>query len=185
MRSVHFLLRAAVTVATVACASASPPEPSRPSERVLATTNEGVVIRDYDPLSYSSLRLEVLPDSIFSVLRAVYAELGVEVKLSDPQTGEFGNRVFTKFYQLGGVALHRYVGCGTTLTGPGADSYRVQMSLVSYVARNGTGSTVQTQLMARADDPGSSKGWLTCLSTGVLEERVHQMLTDKLRRPQA
>jgi len=56
---------------------------------VLATTNEGVVIRDYDPLSYSSLRLEVLPDSVFSVLRAVYAELGVEVKDLDEGLVDF------------------------------------------------------------------------------------------------
>jgi hypothetical protein len=53
------------------------------------------------------------------------------------------------------------------------------MSLVSYVAASGTGSTVSTRLDAKADDSGSSKGMLSCLSTGMLEGRVNQLLTTR------
>ena len=62
------------------------------------------------------------------------------------------------------------------MTGAAADSYRVQMSLISYVTPKAPGSSVQTTLSARAEDPGSSKGWISCLSTGVLETRINKML---------
>jgi len=179
----RFLLRASLTLAAIACASAPPAGTPPTSDRVLATSDQGV-FRDYDQGSHNLVHIAASPDSVFSLLHAVYGELGVEVKLLNRETGEIGNRAFTKYYRLGGVELHKYVGCGTTMTGPGADSYRVQMSLVSYVARDGTGSTVQTQLSARADDPGSSKGWLSCLSTGALEERVNRTVAAIVQAPQ-
>jgi hypothetical protein len=157
----------------IACASATGTVPT--SDRVIATS-ETNTIRATDRTAQQTVHVNARPDSVFAVLPVVYSQLGVNIKLSDPSTGEIGNRDFNKYYRLGGVTLDQYVGCGMTSTGPGANSYRVTMSLVSLVTRDATGSTVTTRLDAHAEDPSSSKGRISCLTTGALEERVNQML---------
>lgn len=166
----------ALTAVSASCATV-PPSPA--TERVLATSDEGAIIRDNDIFQTPSIEIPASLDSVFAVIPAIYRELGVEIKVWDPTTGEIGNKNFTKTYRLGKAALHEYVGCGSTMTGPAADVYRVQMSLVSHVKPKGSGSTVQTVLTARADDAGSSKGWISCLSTGVLEDRISKALSTR------
>ena len=80
--------------------------------------------------------------------------------------------------------MHHYVGCGTTITGAGADIYRIEMSLMSYLSWTNPGAPVkvQTQLIARGEDMGTSKGWIACLTTGALEEKVNQMLLQRIRQ---
>jgi hypothetical protein len=115
------------------------------------------------------------PAALMSGLKAAYAELGIEVKLWNPETGEVGNRNFTKMYRLAGKPISEYLGCGTTATGQAADNYRITMSLVSRVTPNGSGSTVETALTAYAEDISSSKGTLACLTLGTLEQRLQQL----------
>jgi hypothetical protein len=78
-------------------------------------------------------------------------------------------------YELKGVRLSKYVGCGATETGPAADSYRVTMSIVSHVTPIDTGSRIDTQMSAYAEDLGSSKGALSCMTLGGLEQRIHEL----------
>jgi hypothetical protein len=49
------------------------------------------------------------------------------------------------------------------------------MSLVSRVTPAAGGSRVDTQLTAYAEDIGSSKGTLACLTLGTLEARLHDL----------
>jgi hypothetical protein len=65
--------------------------------------------------------------------------------------------------------------CGFAETGPVADNYRVTMALVSRVTPIGSGSRVDTQLTAYAEDMDSSKGTLSCTTLGALEQRVHAL----------
>jgi hypothetical protein len=110
-----------------------------------------------------------------AALSLAYGDLGIEVKLWNPQTAEVGNKNFSKMYRLAGKPLSEYAGCGTITTGQAADSYRVTMSVVSHVTPNGSGSRVETQLTAYAEDIGSSKGRLSCLTWGTLEQRIHEL----------
>lgn len=161
-------------LAAAACASASGPPPEK-HDRVIAVT-ESNVIRSTELSTPQNIHVKARPDSVFALLRKIYPEVGVEVKLFDPSKGEIGNRNFSKYYNLKGVALHNFVGCGTTAMGPAADTYRVTFSVVSYVFADATGSNVSTRLEAKADDTGLSKGMISCLTTGMLEERVNQLL---------
>ncbi len=166
------ILRVAFALVLTACATSAA---STPSDRVLATSDAGV-IRDYDSFASPPVNIPALPDSVYPVLTAIYKELGIEIEVYDPPSGEIGNKSFSKTYRLGSTALHEFVGCGSTMTGPAADSYRVQMSLVTHLKGSANGTTAQTVLTARAADTGSSKGWVSCLTTGVLEARVNKAL---------
>jgi len=163
-------LAALVTLA--ACATTPNPVPS-PEERVLATTEAGVV-RSHENLAADSV-LNASPAAALAALEAAYTELGIEVKFRDNATGQLGNKRFSKVRDLAGVRMSKYVGCGFAETGPVADNYRVTMSLVSRVTPIGSGSRVDTQLTAYAEDMGSSKGTLSCTTLGALEQRVHAL----------
>jgi hypothetical protein len=53
------------------------------------------------------------------------------------------------------------------------------MSLVTTILPDGTGSSVKTALEARGEDPSSSQGVSSCLTTGALEEKVNALITAK------
>jgi hypothetical protein len=154
------------------CASANPTP--APNNRVVATASNGS-LRTYDGPRSDQTIIEASPAATLAALNSAYADLGIEVKLWNPQTGEVGNKNFTKMYRLGGKPLSDYVGCGTITTGQAADNYRVTMSLVSHVTPAASNSRVETQLTAYAEDIGSSKGTLSCLTLGTLEARLHDL----------
>jgi hypothetical protein len=173
MKLARFVLGAVgISAGLISCASAST-QTSSSNERVLATMEVGTV-RSHDANAADST-IEATPDVVFSALAAAYQDLGIEVKFINSATRQVGNKRFSKMYDLGGVRLSKYVGCGSTETGPAADNYRVTMSIVSQVTPSGTGSRVSTQLTAYAQDLGSSKGTLSCLTLGALEQRINQL----------
>lgn len=156
----------------VGCATA-PNQTENPSERVLATTESGT-IRSHDPIATDST-ISAPPDSTFAALKAAYQDLGIEIKTMDAADREIGNRRFTKMYDIAGVKMSKYVGCGSSETGPTADSYRITMSILSRVTPTPDGSRIDTELTAIAQDPGTSKGALSCTSLGGLEQRIHAL----------
>jgi hypothetical protein len=173
MTSYSLILVAAMAAASLGgCASANPTP--APNNRVVATASNGT-LRTYDGPRSDQTIIEASPAATLAALNSAYADLGIEVKLWNPQTGEVGNKNFTKMYRLGGKPLSDYVGCGTITTGQAADNYRVTMSLVSHVTPAASSSRVETQLTAYAEDIGSSKGTLSCLTLGTLEARLHDL----------
>jgi hypothetical protein len=173
MRSYSTSVVAAMVAFTLGgCATANPTPAA--GHRVVATASNGS-LRTYDGPRSDQTIIEAPPAAALAALDSAYADLGIEVKLWNPQTGEVGNKNFSKMYRLGGKPLSDYVGCGTTTTGQAADNYRVTLSLVSHVMPAGTVSRVETQLTAYAEDLGSSKGTLSCLSLGTLEARLHDL----------
>lgn len=166
------VVAALVAFSVGGCASANQAPTQTP--RVVATSSEGN-IRTYDGPRSDQAIIEASPAATLAALNSAYADLGIEVKLLNPETGEVGNKNFTKMYRLAGKPLSDYLGCGVTTTGQAADNYRVTMSLVSHVSPAGTVSRVDTQLTAYAEDLGSSKGTLSCLTLGTLEARLHDL----------
>ena len=166
------LVAAAAVASLVGCATAN--QTMTHGDRVVATTSTEA-IRTHDGPTTGETMVNAPPPVTLAALNSAYADLGIEVKLWNPQSGEVGNKNFSKMYRLAGKPLSEYVGCGTITTGQAADSYRVTMSLVSRVTPSGSGSMVETQLTAYAEDIGSSKGTLACLTLGTLEERLHQL----------
>ena len=166
------VVAAMVAFSLLGCATAN--QTSTQTHRVVATASDGS-LRTYDGPRSGETIIEAPPAATLAALNSAYADLGIEVKLWNPETGEVGNRNFTKMYRLGGKPLSDYLGCGATPAGQAADNYRVTISLVSHVTQAASSSRVVTQLTAYAEDLGSSKGTLSCLSTGTLEARLHDL----------
>jgi hypothetical protein len=120
------------------------------------------------------------PAKVFTALNSVYGDLGIDVKLSDPTSGQIGNRNFVKTHRLAGEPISSYVDCGLTVTGLAADNYRVTMSLVSQVTARDGGSNVETWLTAGARDLATSTGDISCVSKGTLETKVNQLVLQRM-----
>lgn len=145
-----------------------------------AATNSGCLgcgLQNFKYIVLEPVSISAPPDSAFVLLRSIYKKFGVDVMAVNPTTGEIGNRQFNRTSKLGGVFLHEYVNCGQSLTGPTADTYRIQLTLMSYVTPSSSGAIVKSQLTARAYDTGAGQGSTQCESTGVLEERIKRELT--------
>lgn len=172
MRSYFPTLVAAAALATLgACASGSRQETMQ-TNRVRDTAG----VRESDRVATASeTTLNAAPATTMAALDAAYADLGIEVKLRNSNTGEIGNRKFSRMGRLAGQPLSVFVGCGWTSVGPAADNYRVTMSLVSRVTPSATGSKVETRMTAYAEDMSSSKGTVSCETRGILEERLHEL----------
>lgn len=182
-----FQLPLLAALASAGCASAPHAVPggaSAPVERPQTVfTDVGTANAVYNgggtitklPTGDLSIRVAASPDSAWRVLRMVYAALQIPVTLEDASTRRVANPDFHRTRQLGGTRLSRYVDCGAGMTGPNADSYRVYMSLASYVVPAPEGAEVRTKLIASAVDvAGSGTDRLPCGSTGVLEARINE-----------
>ncbi|HEY4671452.1 MAG TPA: hypothetical protein VIG78_05260, partial [Gemmatimonadaceae bacterium] len=67
----------------VACAPAAT-QTGSPNERVLATTETGIV-RAHEEIASDST-ITAAPDATFAALQAAYQDLGIEIKMMDPAT---------------------------------------------------------------------------------------------------
>ncbi|MEO7251293.1 MAG: hypothetical protein ABIW30_01655, partial [Arenimonas sp.] len=185
----HLFWKALLPVAGGIIAACTPGPASGTPDPVVKIENSHV--GDYDPntlagclgcgQTFKTVVLEPVAvgasrDSVFVILRKIYSALGVEVKAESSETGELGNRQFIRTSRLGGTFLHEYINCGQSLTGPTADSYRIQLTLMSYVTVAPAGSVVKSQLSARAYDTGAGQGSTTCESTGVVEHKIKNAL---------
>jgi hypothetical protein len=179
MRRLTFLLALA---ATASCASSSSPGSglAMPSERVLATDNQGTYRTTVQP--NAKVLIAAAPGRTLEALRVVYEELGIPAGTYEPTMGRVGNSSFWKTRRLGNEAISTYLSCGDSFTGSAADNYRVYMSLMSVVRSDGKGgSELETAFSAQAQNmEGTAGDRIACGTTGRLEERIQKSVLLKV-----
>lgn len=132
-------------------------------------------------LDTMTVRLE-LPASrgeVFTVAAAALeTEFKIELRMRDSLAGVVGNLEVVKMRRLGRSPMSRYVSCGSGMTGPNADSYRIYLAIAAFVDSIGPGkSMLGVSLAAAAQDlQGSSKAPLMCGSTGALESHIRRIV---------
>lgn len=166
-----------LVAAVIGCATAPAAPPSQ-TDRLVVTTeyqmirgSEGTVLK---------VMVKAPPARVFDALASIYSDLGIEVKLSDPTTGQIGNRNFAKTHRFAGEPLSNFMDCGIMVLGMTADNDRVTMSLVSQVTLRDGGSNVETWLTGSARDLGTGTADVSCVSKGTLETRINQMVLQRL-----
>jgi len=76
-------------------------------------------------------------DAVWSALPKVYADLGLQVTQVSEANRVLGNPKLVLIRRLGEVPLSRYLECGSGLTGPFADRYRIELLIRTSVVPNG------------------------------------------------
>ena len=179
MRRFVFVIALAGAAACASSGSSRPPGLDTPAERVIAADNQGAYRTTVAP--NAKVPVPASPSRVFEALAAVYRELDIPVATNDPATGRVGNVDFWKARKLGGQPISSYLNCGDSITGAAADNYRVYLSLLSAVARDGAGSVLETAFTATARNmEGTTADRVACGTTGRLEERIYKEVVAKL-----
>ena len=139
------------------------------------------------PLSFDSASVDVtLPASagaVFFATRQVFFELKIPTPLADSAQGYLINGRFIKLRSLAGFPLSTYLNCGTGMTGPNADAWRVTMAIAALVEATGPNtSRLRLNVLAGAESTeGVSKSAIACASSGLLEDRILKTVRLKIR----
>jgi len=124
--------------------------------------------------------LAVSAAKVWAALPAVYEELGVPLTVVDSASLYLGSVRVTTRRPVGGLRLSMILECGTGNYGPNAERYTVQLTVVSGVRSLDAGhSTIETRVVGSASQNGLSNS-VKCGTNGMLEEKIVNMLRDKL-----
>lgn len=184
-------MRRAVLLTAIALASCGPTTSSLPSSGPTQTTTSvttgsgaNMDITMHGDNRPSSNTISAAPERVWAVMPAVYQGLNIPVGTVDPAARVIGNkRVVTNSGRLAGGRASAYLSCGSTGIGaPIADSYQVNLSVITQLLPAAGGSTqVQTSLDASATQRGVSGAPVRCASTGRLEQQIAAAIQQHLQ----
>lgn len=124
-------------------------------------------------------------DQVFDALIAVYADLHLPVTDPDKEEHRVGVRGAKCMRQIGKAQISRFLDCGSGMTGPNADSYRITLTVISSIkVELPTRASIATFVTAEAVDmSGTASDRLGCTSTGHLEAELTKRVKLKLAQP--
>lgn len=166
-----------------ACAPAvktsSTPTPATVS--TVADTEAGT-IRLSDMQAIASTTISAPVDSVWGVLPAVYTKLEIAPEVSDRNAAVFGTRAHTASRLAGGRAMD-LLRCPNSGSGSSLGAYRTRITILTTVAELPGGSTgVSTEVSGTATSvEGTSTGAVRCASTGEIERRIVELITEFLK----
>jgi hypothetical protein len=173
-----------VALASLGCAAStgtqanSGPEPERVT--VISAGNQVLEIHSTAD-GAGSYWADAPIERVWAVLPQVYEDLGVPLTVHDSVGKRIGNAGF-RARRIGGSRLSQFLRCGTGVTAtPNADSYLVTMSLTTRLSEPDVGGTTIVTLFRATAKPRDVGGMtVNCASTGKLESRISEMVTEKL-----
>lgn len=119
---------------------------------------------------------------VWSVLPTVYEELGIPLTVKDDAKKMIGNEGWRTRRSIARVPMQRYLDCGRSGTIENAETYAINLTIVTSVQPNPAGgSVVSTIVTAVGRNPvTSSMQDVRCVSTGDLELRIREMVQQKV-----
>lgn len=115
----------------------------------------------------------VSPDSAYQLLIRVYAMLELPMVSVDAKR-TVGNDDLKVRRRIAGIAMQDVLECGENLGAQNAETWDIDMNLLSYVkADPGGGSQVLTRIQAMGNRPEAARSRQTaCSTTGALEKKI-------------
>jgi hypothetical protein len=122
-------------------------------------------------------------DEVWNVMPAVYDSVGIQVARLDRAQRVIGNPSLSIRGRLRNVPLSRYLDCGRTQIDFNADTYQINLSVLTqlFSEPNG-GTTIATTVEAQARPLQFAQEWLRCTSRGGIEQQIAGVTQAKLRR---
>lgn len=121
---------------------------------------------------------------VWPAVRAAYDSVVVPVAIFDEASHSVGNSALRVRRRLGDVALSKYLNCGSTQGFPSADTYEIQMSVLTQLRTDpeSGGTTILTTVQGQGRPMTISSEFTPCSSTGGLETRIVDVVNRALRR---
>lgn len=167
-------------VALVACASGNMP-PSATSEHSADGLAPAADPRIAMPETMNPDELPFPADDVWRALPRAYDSLGIWLTLYDRRQRLIGNQGMQLRGKLGNTRLSKYIDCGDTQIGPSADSYEVNLSVITYVGVNSKGlATMTTRVASAARSLAFSQNYIRCRSNSEIEKRILQIVSARI-----
>lgn len=118
--------------------------------------------------------LRAAPEAVYAAVLRAYADLEIPTGNTDNIKGIIGSEVFEKIHRFVGATLSRSFSCGDSANGPNADSYRLSIAVVTWVAPGANGGTTlaSATVASGRDVAGVSRVPRHCASTGAIEAKI-------------
>ena len=184
MRNALELVRITVIAATAACASApgtSGPNVSQ-TMRIAGAGPADITLGAAPTVSASTATVAFPLASVWRALPWVYDSLSIPVGTIDPSQHMIGNTSLKLRHRLGQTRLSRYIDCGSAQASPSADTYDVELSILTHLQPSDSGTTVSTTIDAMARPTDIRGDYVHCSSNGVLEPLIVKALNARLHQ---
>ena len=122
-------------------------------------------------------------DAVWQALPRVYAAIPIPIEHLDHTKLLLGNPNLKLRGKLGKVPLSRYLDCGSTQGGPSADSYEIQLSVLTQAQPADSASTiVSTAVQGLARPINFTGDYMRCATTAGLETHIGKLLMQELAK---
>lgn len=135
-----------------------------------------------EPVLMDTLRqdheLKAAPEKVYEATLKAFGNLGIPAGRTDGRAGIIGSERFERVNSLAGSPMSRWFDCGEAPTGPNANSFRLEIAVVVWVAPASGGTKIGLATIASGRDvAGVSRAARPCASTGALEGKVLEQVS--------
>ena len=142
-----------------------------PQQSTVFTSEAGTMMSE--AVRASSAEITAPPEAVWLAVQKVYKDLDIPLTVDNPAAHQLGNNDFFKTRQIGGERMSSYIDCGSGVTGPKADTWRIVMSLLTDVLPTANGTTLKVTFKASGKDMTAGSSFLVpCGNNGRLESSV-------------
>ena len=121
-------------------------------------------------------------DRVWNALPSAYDSLAIPLTVVDSVNHLIGNEGLQTRRRLGTVRLGEYLNCGSGQGGPSADTYDINLTVVTKLQPNKTGGTTATITVDGVAKSASFSGdYIKCATTGKLEQRLVKFVEAQLK----
>jgi hypothetical protein len=139
-----------------------------------------------EPVLMDTLRLNfdvrATPAKVYEATLKAFAALDIPVGNTVNTAGVIGSERFHRMRSFAGDLLSKSFFCGEDPTGPNADSHRIEIAVVAYVAPSplgDSGTRLGLAVVAQGREPaGPYRAPRPCASTGAIERKLHRKIQE-------
>jgi hypothetical protein len=136
----------------------------------------------HEPILLDTLRqdhqLRAAPEKVYEATLKAFSDLAIPTGRTDGKGGIIGSERFERSHALGNLLLAKLYNCGEGPAGPYADSFRLELAIVAWVAPANGGSKLGLATVSSARDiSGVAHNPRACISTGLLETKILERVT--------
>jgi hypothetical protein len=174
-------------VALAACASSQStggaPTPTTERTEIDRSAVGNVATMDWRPDLYTwTHAIPAAPERTWTVLPAVYAQLGITGEILESDKRVFGARRARFRRQLAGQLPSRFLDCGSQLGMKNADNNTLLLNIMTAVVPSPDGGSVlQTQINGIATPEAQTSNSVQCTSNGKLETQIAALVGARIR----
>ena len=151
-----------------------------PMDQMLPTMRSRSGLRAIDTLG-APLVVHGTTAAAWEALPDVFTSLGLDINFRNPAEKRVGTCFQRLHGRLGKAPLSNYLDCGEIVSLPNADTYQVEVTVLTTVSADSGGTTISTFVLG-VGQSNTSSARIWCRSKGTLEDRIRAAIESKVSK---